>query len=62
MRTSNVHPVLTRLAAATCIKESSKVPSSTSFEYVMWYIALSRGFDTSLNDGLSKEDFYVHML
>jgi hypothetical protein len=62
MRTSNVYPALTRLAMATCIEESSKVPSSTSFEYVKWYIALSHGFDTSLNDGLSKENSYVYML
>ena len=51
MRTSNVYPALTRLATATCIQGLSKGPSSTSF------IALSHGFDTSLNDGLSKEVF-----
>ena len=51
MRTSNVYPALTRLATATCIQEPSKGPSFTSF------IALSHGFDTSLNDGLSKEVF-----
>jgi len=57
MGTSNVYPALVRLAMATCIKESSKVPSSVSFVYVMWYISLIHGFDTSLNDGLSEEDF-----
>jgi hypothetical protein len=57
MRASNVYPALTRLATATCIQESSKSSSFTSF------IALSHGFDTSLNDGLSKEVFSpVNML
>jgi hypothetical protein len=51
MRTSNVYPALTRLATATCIQEPSKGPFFTSFT------ALSHGFDTSLNDGLSKEVF-----
>jgi hypothetical protein len=51
MRTSNVYPALTRLATATCIQEPSKDLSFTSF------IALSHGFDTSLNDDLSKEVF-----
>ena len=56
MPTSTVYPALTRLATTICIKESSKGPSSTSF------IALSHGFDTSFNDGLSKEDLHVNML
>jgi hypothetical protein len=51
MRTSNVYPALTRLATATCIQGLSKGPSFTSF------IALSHGFDTSPNDGLSKRGF-----
>ena len=52
MRTSNVYPALTRLATATCIHGLSEGPSSTSF------IALSHGFDTSPNDGISKEVFF----
>jgi hypothetical protein len=49
MQTSNVYPALTRLTTATYIQELSKDPSFTSF------IALSHGFDTSFDDGLSKE-------
>jgi hypothetical protein len=60
MRISNVYPALTRLSMATCIQESSKVPSSVSF--VIGCDALSHGFDTSFNNGLSKEDFHVNML
>lgn len=56
MQTSNVYPALTRLTTATCIKESSRVPSSTSFVCDMiycprpwfWYVfqrrSLQRGF------------------
>jgi hypothetical protein len=46
MRTSNVYPALTRLTMATCTKESFKVPFSADFVYVIWYVALSHGFDT----------------
>jgi hypothetical protein len=36
MRTSNVYPALARLETATCIKESSKVPSPASFVRMMY--------------------------